>query len=179
VVRAPALTRETPSRAEGNSPSSTSARAWVGSVIVHDFSTSPGALFLHSSHSPAKVIGSRHSSAGHKCAMRALAFAAREDRERRPYRRNCLNSTAQLSSPSSKRQRGAQEAMSAAALIWEDNMTPGCTLIAYLHAKPEKRDELLKVLHSFVKPSRAEPACVDYHLHVSNDDPNLFVFYEN
>jgi quinol monooxygenase YgiN len=43
----------------------------------------------------------------------------------------------------------------------------------------EKRDELLKVLHSFVKPSRAEPACVDYHLHVSNDDPNLFVFYEN
>jgi quinol monooxygenase YgiN len=58
-------------------------------------------------------------------------------------------------------------------------MKPGCTLIAYLHAKPEKRDELLKVLHSFVKPSRAEPACVDYHLHVSNDDPNLFVFYEN
>ena len=52
-------------------------------------------------------------------------------------------------------------------------MKPGCTLIAYLHAKPEKRDELLKVLHSFVKPSRAEPACVDYHLHVSNDDPNL------
>ena len=58
-------------------------------------------------------------------------------------------------------------------------MKPGCTLIAYLHAKPEKREELLKVLHSFVKPSRAEPACVDYHLHVSNEDPNLFVFYEN
>ena len=58
-------------------------------------------------------------------------------------------------------------------------MKPGCTLVAYLHAKPEKRDELLKVLQSFVKPSRAEPACVEYHLHVSNDDPNLFVFYEN
>jgi hypothetical protein len=54
-------------------------------------------------------------------------------------------------------------------------MKPGCTLIAYLHAKPEKREELLKILHSLVKPSRAEPACVDYHLHVSNDDPNLFV----
>jgi hypothetical protein len=26
--------------------------------IVHDFSTSPVALFFHSSHSPAKVIGS-------------------------------------------------------------------------------------------------------------------------
>jgi quinol monooxygenase YgiN len=58
-------------------------------------------------------------------------------------------------------------------------MKPGCTLIAYLHAKPKKRDELLQVLQSFFKPSRAEPACVDYHLHVSNDDPNLFVFYEN
>jgi quinol monooxygenase YgiN len=58
-------------------------------------------------------------------------------------------------------------------------MKPGCTLIAYLHAKPEKREELLKVLHSFIKPSRAEPACVDYHLYVSNDDPNLFIFYEN
>ena len=57
-------------------------------------------------------------------------------------------------------------------------MKPGCTLIAYLHAKPEKRDELLKILQSFVKPSRAESACVEYHLHVSNDDPNLFVFPE-
>jgi quinol monooxygenase YgiN len=58
-------------------------------------------------------------------------------------------------------------------------MKPGCTLIACLHARPEKRAELLKILHSLVKPSRAEPTCVDYHLHVSNDDPNLFVFYEN
>jgi Antibiotic biosynthesis monooxygenase len=58
-------------------------------------------------------------------------------------------------------------------------MKPGCTLIAYLHAKPKKRDELLQVLQSFIKPSRAEPVCVDYHLHVSNDDPNLFVFYES
>jgi quinol monooxygenase YgiN len=58
-------------------------------------------------------------------------------------------------------------------------MNPGCTLIAYLHAKPDKRDELLSILQSLVKPSRAETACVDYHLHVSNDDPNLFIFYEN
>jgi quinol monooxygenase YgiN len=65
------------------------------------------------------------------------------------------------------------------AKIWEDSMNPGCTLIAYLHAKPDKRDELLSILQSLVKPSRAESACVDYHLHVSNDDPNLFIFYEN
>ena len=52
-------------------------------------------------------------------------------------------------------------------------MKPGCSLIAYLKAKPEKRDELLKILLSFVRPSREEAACIDYHLHVSNDDPNL------
>jgi quinol monooxygenase YgiN len=58
-------------------------------------------------------------------------------------------------------------------------MKPGCTLIAYLHAKPEKREELLKVLHDFVTPTRAEPGCVEYHLHVDDKDQNYFVFYEN
>jgi quinol monooxygenase YgiN len=67
----------------------------------------------------------------------------------------------------------------AALTVSEKNMKPDCTLIAYLHAKPEKRDELLKILLGFVRPSRDEAACVDYHLHVSNDDQNLFVFYEN
>ena len=58
-------------------------------------------------------------------------------------------------------------------------MKPGCSLIAYLKAKPENREELLKILLGFVQPSREETACIDYHLHVSNDDPNLFIFYEN
>ena len=58
-------------------------------------------------------------------------------------------------------------------------MNPGLTLIAYLHGKPEKRDELFATLREFVKPTRTEAGCVEYHLHVSNDDPNLFVFYEN
>jgi quinol monooxygenase YgiN len=61
----------------------------------------------------------------------------------------------------------------------ENDMKPACTLIAFLHAKPEKRDELLDILKSFVEPSRSESACVDYHLHVSDDDRNLFIFYEN
>lgn len=58
-------------------------------------------------------------------------------------------------------------------------MNPGTTLIAYLKGKPEKRDELLATLRAFVKPTRAEEGCVEYHLHVSDDDPNLFIFYEN
>ena len=58
-------------------------------------------------------------------------------------------------------------------------MKPGCSLIAYLHGKPEKRNELLAVLSAFVAPTRAEPGCVEYHLHISQDDPNLFIFYKN
>jgi quinol monooxygenase YgiN len=58
-------------------------------------------------------------------------------------------------------------------------MNPGLTLIAFLQGKPEKRDELLATLREFVKPTRAEDGCVDYHLHVSDDDPNRFIFYEN
>jgi quinol monooxygenase YgiN len=52
------------------------------------------------------------------------------------------------------------------------------TLIAYLKAKPEKRDALQKVLSGFVAPTRLEPGCVEYHLHRSADDPNVFMFYE-
>jgi quinol monooxygenase YgiN len=58
-------------------------------------------------------------------------------------------------------------------------MKPGCTLIAYLHGKPEKRAELLEILQNFVKPTRAEAGCVEYHLHVDDNDPNFFIFYEN
>jgi quinol monooxygenase YgiN len=58
-------------------------------------------------------------------------------------------------------------------------MTPTCTLTATLHAKPEKRAELLELLQSFVAKSRSEPGCIDYHFHVSEYDPNVFYFYEN
>ena len=58
-------------------------------------------------------------------------------------------------------------------------MNPGCTLIAFLKGKPEKREELLSVLRGFVNPTRAEAGCVEYHLHISDNDPNLFFFYEN
>lgn len=58
-------------------------------------------------------------------------------------------------------------------------MKPERTLIAFLHAKPEKRDELLEILLGFIKRTRGEAGCVDYHLHVSDSDPNQFVFYEN
>jgi quinol monooxygenase YgiN len=56
---------------------------------------------------------------------------------------------------------------------------PRCTLTATLHARPEKRAELVKLLESFVPASRAEHGCIEYHFHVSDEDPNVFYFYEN
>jgi len=61
----------------------------------------------------------------------------------------------------------------------ETKMQPKFNLTATLHAKPEKRAELLKLLASFVGKSRSEQGCVDYHFHVSLDDRNIFYFYEN
>ena len=56
---------------------------------------------------------------------------------------------------------------------------PRCTLTATLHVRPEKREELIELLSSFVDRSRAEPGCIEYHFHVSDEDPNVFYFYEN
>jgi len=56
---------------------------------------------------------------------------------------------------------------------------PGCTILGILHARPAGRDELLEILQGFVAPTRRESGCINYELHVSDDDPNLFMFYEN
>jgi quinol monooxygenase YgiN len=52
------------------------------------------------------------------------------------------------------------------------------TLIAHLHAKPEKVEALHTLCQSFVAPTRAETGCVAYHFHKSVDDPTHFMFYE-
>ena len=52
------------------------------------------------------------------------------------------------------------------------------TLVATLTAKPEKIEALESVLRSFVEPTRSEKGCLEYHLHRSSDQKNVFVFYE-
>ena len=61
----------------------------------------------------------------------------------------------------------------------KSNMKNMCTVIACFYAKPEKALELEKILQNFVVQTRQESGCVNYDLHKSNDDPNVFVFYEN
>jgi quinol monooxygenase YgiN len=54
-----------------------------------------------------------------------------------------------------------------------------CTIIGMVVAKDETREELRRILAAQVAPTRAEAGCVNYDFHVSEDDPNVFVFYEN
>lgn len=53
------------------------------------------------------------------------------------------------------------------------------TLVAYVKAKPGKEAALKQTLMGLVGPTRKEAGCIDYHLHVSDDDPRMFLFYEN
>ena len=43
----------------------------------------------------------------------------------------------------------------------------------------QQRDELLEILRGLVAPTRREEGCVEYHLHGSDANPNVFMFYEN
>lgn len=53
------------------------------------------------------------------------------------------------------------------------------SLVAFLRARPDKAEQLGAWLLSLVERSRAEPACINYDVHRSDEDPTLFVMYEN
>jgi quinol monooxygenase YgiN len=53
------------------------------------------------------------------------------------------------------------------------------SLVAFLRAKPGLGDELGRRLGELVEPARAEPGNTNYDLHRLNDDPDVWVIYEN
>jgi len=53
------------------------------------------------------------------------------------------------------------------------------TVLVTLEAKPGKEKELETVLTSLIAPSLAEEGCINYDLHKSPHNPQLFMFYEN
>lgn len=53
------------------------------------------------------------------------------------------------------------------------------TVIAHMKALPGKEQDLRDLLESLVDPTLAEDGNVNYDLHVAEDDPGRFFFYEN
>lgn len=53
------------------------------------------------------------------------------------------------------------------------------TLVAFIRAKTGMEEELGQRLQALVVPTREEPGCINYNLHRSNDDPALWMLYEN
>ena len=58
-------------------------------------------------------------------------------------------------------------------------MKKALTIVARIEAKKDKielvRSELLKL----VEPTRKEQGCMQYDLHQDNDNPGIFIYYEN
>jgi quinol monooxygenase YgiN len=53
------------------------------------------------------------------------------------------------------------------------------TVIAYMHAKPGKEDELRAALEALIQPTSEDDGYVNYDLHQGVEDPGVFFFYEN
>jgi quinol monooxygenase YgiN len=56
---------------------------------------------------------------------------------------------------------------------------PHVTVVAKIVAKQEYIGSVRSELLTLITPTRNEEGCIDYTLHQDNDDPAVFVFYEN
>ena len=53
------------------------------------------------------------------------------------------------------------------------------TILAQITAEPGKEALVRAELEKLVPITRAEAGCINYDLHVDNENPGFFVFYEN
>ena len=56
---------------------------------------------------------------------------------------------------------------------------PKLTIVAHIHAHPDKIDLVRTELDKLIPPTRQEAGCLQYDLHQDNDEPAHFLFYEN
>ncbi len=56
---------------------------------------------------------------------------------------------------------------------------PALTVVAKVVAKRDYVESVRAELFKLVAPTRQEEGCIEYRLHQDNEDPALFVFYEN
>ena len=53
------------------------------------------------------------------------------------------------------------------------------TIVANVHAKPDKIELVKSELLKLIEITRAEDGCLQYDLHQDSEDPAHFMFYEN
>ena len=53
------------------------------------------------------------------------------------------------------------------------------TVVAKVVAKKESVESVKSELLKLIAPTRKENGCIDYRLHQDNNDPAVFIFYEN
>jgi len=53
------------------------------------------------------------------------------------------------------------------------------TVVARIKSRGGKEAEVEKTLRGLIEPTRSEKGCINYNLHRSQEDPGLFMFYEN
>ncbi|NRB46935.1 MAG: antibiotic biosynthesis monooxygenase [Saprospiraceae bacterium] len=53
------------------------------------------------------------------------------------------------------------------------------TIVAKILAKEEQRELVQSELLKLIPITRAEEGCINYDLHQDNENPNLFLFFEN
>jgi quinol monooxygenase YgiN len=58
-------------------------------------------------------------------------------------------------------------------------MTKPLTIIARIEAKINKVDLVKSELLKLIEPTRKEQGCLQYDLHQDNENPAIFMFYEN
>jgi len=58
------------------------------------------------------------------------------------------------------------------------NNTP-VTVVATLKARPGQEAALRQALLALIPPTRQEPGCLNYDLHVAAEQPAVFMFHEN
>jgi quinol monooxygenase YgiN len=57
--------------------------------------------------------------------------------------------------------------------------TTTVTIVAKVVAKKECLETVKAELLKLITPTRNEEGCIEYTLHQDNQDPNVFIFYEN
>lgn len=53
------------------------------------------------------------------------------------------------------------------------------TILVLLRAKPGQEARVQKELEALLAPTRAEEGCINFDLHVSKEEPGLFMVHEN